>query len=206
MLVEALHRDPSIVVVSGGSPRATFLEKGIAEYDGVDLTRYLPLASNGGPKWTLRDSILFTRAAHVVVGPETGLINAAMAWGTPTVILHSHAAPENLVPQEHRHAVVSIVPDPERAPCAPCYRIVGDEDGCDTCDWGPSWLRSAYRCMAAIEPATVYERTREVLDGLRERWQAGDHHHEQPDADGARPGMPGVRAHRDAPGAASAVA
>ena len=167
ILVEALHRDPRVVVVTGGSPRATTLERGIHEYAGVDHKRFLPLASNGGDAWTLRNAILMTRAAHVVIGPETGLINAALAWGTPTVILHSHAAPENLVPQEHRYNVVSITPDPKLAPCAPCYKIVGDEDGCDTCYWGDSWLRSAYRCMAAIEPATVYQKVRGVLDGIQ---------------------------------------
>lgn len=201
LLVAELHKDPSLVVVTGGSPRAAILERGIHEMPGVDHRRFLPLASNGGPAWTLRHSILMTRAAHVVVGPETGLINAAMAWGTPTVILHSHAAPENLVPEEHRRNVWSLTPD-NRAPCAPCYKIVGDEDGCDTCDWGDFWLRSAYRCMAAIEPSAVYEKVTEVLDGI----QSAHLDHDDAAERRAPEGLPPVRARRPSPDAEAAIA
>lgn len=203
LLVEALHRDPTTLVVTGGSPRARALEAGIFEHVGVDRNRFLPLCSNGGDKWTLRKSIVMTRAAHMVIGPETGLINAAIAWGTPTLVLHSHAAPENLLDPSWPN-VWSVTPD-ERCPCAPCYKIVGDEDGglaadddhlypgCDTADWGPDWLRTAYRCMAAIEPEAVYTKARTILDGIAAHAYDGVDDGEPAEHAGARPLLPALR-------------
>jgi len=76
--------------------------------------------------WDLRTTILLTQLVNVVIGPESGLVNAAGAWGTPKVILYSHSAPENLGAHFLNH--YPICPDCD---CHPCYLI--------PLDWKETW-------------------------------------------------------------------
>ena len=84
--------------------------------------------------WTLRTSILLTQLVDVVIGPESGLVNAAGSYDTPKVILYSHSAPENLGGHFLNH--YPICPECD---CHPCYLI--------PLDWRETWDPSP-RAMA----------------------------------------------------------
>lgn len=187
VFVAELHEDPGVVVITGGAGRSSILELGISEYPGVDHRRFVPLVSHGeGKGWTLRHSLLLTKHVDLVVGPETGIVNAAACWDTPKVVLHSHTAPRQLE-GNHWANTISIVPDPERCPCAPCYRIVGDTDPCN--HPGPDaqpWLQTAMLCMASIHPDVVIRAARKVLDD--------NHRDAQGNPDNAAARLPEVRA------------
>jgi len=74
-----------------------------------------------GGQWNLRTALVMTRAADLVVGPESALVNAAGAWETPKIILYSHSAPENL-----GHHFANHYPIVPACDCSPCYLIPTD--------------------------------------------------------------------------------
>ncbi len=76
--------------------------------------------------WDLRTSILLTQLVDVVIGPESGLVNAAGAFNTPKVVLYSHSAPENL-----GKFFVNHYPICPECDCHPCYLI--------PLDWRETW-------------------------------------------------------------------
>lgn len=63
-----------------------------------------------------RDSMLLTKYADLVIGPETGIINAAGAFDTPKICLLSHSGRENLT--KYYKNEYSIKPD---CKCHPCF-------------------------------------------------------------------------------------
>ncbi|OPX19125.1 MAG: hypothetical protein BZ151_10875 [Desulfobacca sp. 4484_104] len=74
-----------------------------------------------GGKWNLRTTLMMTKVADLVVGPESALVNAAGAWETPKMVFYSHSAPENLGGHWKNHYPICPVCD-----CHPCYLIPMD--------------------------------------------------------------------------------
>jgi ADP-heptose:LPS heptosyltransferase/predicted SAM-dependent methyltransferase len=72
-------------------------------------------------KTTMRQSCLLTRYVDCVVGPETGVLNAASCWDTPKVLMLSHSSKENL--SKYWQNTVNITPEPE-CECHPCHKLV----------------------------------------------------------------------------------
>jgi len=68
----------------------------------------------------IRESIMFSEVADLVVGPESFLVNAAGAFDTPKVIFFSHSAPENLA--KYYKNCYAVVPNKD-VTCHPCYLI-----------------------------------------------------------------------------------
>ena len=68
----------------------------------------------------IRASMLLTKYADLVVGPETGILNAAACYDTPKILLMSHSSEENL-PKYWKNCTPLRAPD---APCQPCHRLV----------------------------------------------------------------------------------
>jgi ADP-heptose:LPS heptosyltransferase len=71
-------------------------------------------------KVSIRESIILTKIADLVIGPESFLVNSAAAFDTPKIIFFSHSSPDNLA--RYYKNCHSIVPLPEVA-CSPCYLI-----------------------------------------------------------------------------------
>lgn len=78
-------------------------------------------APQNAKQTNIRTSICLTAIAHLVVGPESFLVNAAGAFPTPKVIFFSHSAPDNLA--RYYENCYAVVPDKEKVPCHPCYLI-----------------------------------------------------------------------------------
>lgn len=76
----------------------------------------------------IRQAIALAQVADVVVGPETGLLNAVAMEQNAKVLLLSHSTVENLTRDWVNTA--SIEPDPKRAPCWPCHRMHYDTSRC----------------------------------------------------------------------------
>lgn len=67
-------------------------------------------------KWPIRKSLIMTEYVDLVVGPETGVLNAAAGSDVPKVVLLSHSTEENLTKHwENTHSLCSLVP------CYPCH-------------------------------------------------------------------------------------
>jgi ADP-heptose:LPS heptosyltransferase len=78
--------------------------------------------------WKLREALLATKFAGVVVGPETAMTNAAGCYETPKITLLSHSTHENLC--KHWKNDYCLSPDTDLAPCYPCHQLHYSREGC----------------------------------------------------------------------------
>ena len=101
--------------------------------------------------WSIRESLAFIDGADCVVGPETGVLNAACGLEVPKVIMLSHSSRENLTRDWKRTKVLT----PEGLPCHPCHRLhYGDK----YCHIEPE--SHAALCAIGIDPERVFEAIR----------------------------------------------
>jgi len=125
VLTELTAKNPDILVVSVGDAECKLLER-------VSSTRYLPRSG----VWELRTSMLMTKWADLVVGPETGILNAAGCFPTPKITLLSHSKHENLCKYWENDFCLA----PEGVFCHPCHTLhythAVPPNKCPSCDGG----------------------------------------------------------------------
>jgi len=102
---------------------------------------------NRSGHWTIRQSMLMTKYADLVIGPETGILNAAACYDTPKIVFLSHSSQENLT--KYWKKCTSLHSD--KAKCYPCHRLMYT----DCCPKGP--MKAAAKCMETLDPKMVYE-------------------------------------------------
>ena len=78
---------PSAHVVLCGGPEGQILEAGWEKEPRVHLTC---------GKWSIRQSLAFAQIADLVIGPETGVLNAVANEKMPKMVFLSHSTEENL--------------------------------------------------------------------------------------------------------------
>jgi len=78
-------KDAHIVMVGG--PESALLEAGWENEPRVHMRC---------GKWTIRETMSFLDQADLVIGPETGVLNAAANMQVPKVVFLSHSTPQNL--------------------------------------------------------------------------------------------------------------
>lgn len=97
--------------------------------------------------FTIRQSMILTKYANLVIGPETGILNAAGCYNTPKIIFLSHSSEENLT--KYWKNVTPL--HPENCRCHPCHKLIY----VDTCPKGKMTDRP--RCAENIKPETVFK-------------------------------------------------
>lgn len=95
-------------------------------------------------KWDVRKTLAFAEHADLVIGPETGVLNAVACLPMPKVVMLSHSSEENLT--KHWTNTQSLHAD---VPCYPCHRLHGSRDYCPD-------KNGASLCMDGIGPKTIY--------------------------------------------------
>lgn len=70
-------------------------------------------------EWTIRETLAFLQTVDLVVGPETGVLNAAATLPMPKIMLLSHSSQENLT----KHWTNTAALEPSMTPCYPCHRM-----------------------------------------------------------------------------------
>jgi ADP-heptose:LPS heptosyltransferase len=140
---------PKSMIITTGDPQGGPIIQVACVEAGADPKRMW--ATCGDKRYTLRDSLITTKYVDLVIGPETGIINASACWDTPKVVLLSHSSIDNLC-----RGWKNCYPIQGRAKCSPCYKIVSYEDTCDmiTVEEDPR-IAGATRCLAAITPDEV---------------------------------------------------
>jgi ADP-heptose:LPS heptosyltransferase len=99
-------------------------------------------------KWPIRKSMLLTKYVQCVVGPETGILNAASCYDTPKVIFLSHSSHENL-----SRDWINVTPvEALDCHCHPCHKLISNLEDCPL----ERGIR-APMCMARIKPIIVFE-------------------------------------------------
>lgn len=153
--LQRLH--PKVMVITTGDPAfGRFIEAGAVE-EGADPSRIW--ATCGDKRYTLRDSLITTKYADLVIGPETGIINASACWDTPKIPLLSHSSADNLT-----RGWRNCYPIESPARCSPCYRIVSAGDECHmVSDREDRRIAGATKCMAMITPEQVIATAQQAL-------------------------------------------
>ena len=79
-------------------------------------------------QWDIRKSMLSTKFADCVVGPETGVMNAAGAFKTPKILMLSHSTPFNIC--DTWDNTIALTPNTEVAVCYPCHQMHYSMESC----------------------------------------------------------------------------
>jgi|TARA_X000001388_G_C2234295_1_gene124598 ADP-heptose:LPS heptosyltransferase len=96
--------------------------------------------------WTIGKTMAFLDHCSVVVGPETGLLNAASMKSMRKVVFLSHSSEENLT--KHWTNTASLIP--KDCPCYPCHKM---HFGFNTCNRDET--TGGALCAANIDPRVV---------------------------------------------------
>lgn len=103
---------------------------------------------------TIRESMAFIDQADMMVGPETGMLNAASMMSVPKVVMLSHSSKVNLT----RDWVNTTTIEPVGVDCYPCHRLHYDRAFCPEDE--PT---GAAACAASIRPERVFKAIMEQL-------------------------------------------
>ena len=109
-LARIMLQHPEVNVVLVGDEMSQLLECGWENESRV-------LCRSG--KWSIRESLSFARVADMVIGPETGIMNAVGLLPVPKIITLSHSSQENLT----KHWKNCTALTPEDCPCYPCHMM-----------------------------------------------------------------------------------
>jgi ADP-heptose:LPS heptosyltransferase len=104
-------------------------------------------------EWDMRQSMAFAQEADLVIGTETGLLNAMGLEDVPKIVLLSHSTEENLT--KHWVNTKTIVP---QVACHPCHRIIYSWDHCNRDETTGTAL-----CAARISVETVWAALQDVF-------------------------------------------
>jgi ADP-heptose:LPS heptosyltransferase len=103
---------------------------------------------NRAGDWTIRQSMIATKYCDLVIGPETGILNAASCYDTPKIVFLSHSSEENLT--KYWRNVTPLYS--KKCSCYPCHRLMYTF----CCPRGEREKDSA-KCQEMIEPQVVYD-------------------------------------------------
>lgn len=132
--------------------------------------------------WKIRQSLAMVKHSDLVVGAETGILNAAGCYDVPKIVLLSHSSEENL--SKYWKNCQSISSSPA---CYPCHQlhytlkscptdVVYEQDELDK----KRYVAVEYpKCMAQLEEQKLYNAIEKVyLDWKSKR--STEWHHPQP--------------------------
>jgi ADP-heptose:LPS heptosyltransferase/predicted SAM-dependent methyltransferase len=127
-------------------PEAQFVLVG--GQDAVDLQKGLyntPRIHCTAAKMDVRQTLSLALQCDVVIGPETGVLNAVSHEPMAKVVFLSHSSENNLTRDWVNTA--SLTPDLSMAPCYPCHQLHYGKGACPT-----DKNTGAAMCSAGIDP------------------------------------------------------
>lgn len=145
---------------------------------GDQLSRLLeidhPQAHKAAGLWPIRNVMCLTQLVDCVLGPETGVLNAAGCFATPKITMLSHSTHENLC--SHWEGDFCLAPDQKIAPCYPCHQLpytrTACPQSCITDELGGVLADGPVCAMGAIQGERLAARLDEVYRG----WEAKSVH------------------------------
>jgi ADP-heptose:LPS heptosyltransferase len=108
-------------------------------------------------KWSIRKTLAFLDECDIVVGPETGVLNAASTLDCHKTVMLSHSSEENL--SKHWKNTTTLGPEYYPDFCFPCHKM---HYGFDTCNRDEE--TGGAMCAAKIKPQIVID---DILGNLR---------------------------------------
>ena len=104
--------------------------------------------------WSVRESLAFAQVADVVVGPETGMLNAVSMESNQKVLMLSHSSHENLSRDWINARVLH-----SDVPCYPCHMLHYDSSRCPQDE-----NTHASLCAATISKEGLFDAIREAMN------------------------------------------
>jgi ADP-heptose:LPS heptosyltransferase len=151
VIAAVLRNCPDAHVALIGEPACKIIEAGWENEPRVHLM---------SGETTIRQSMALAQVADVVVGPETGVLNAVAYESNAKVVLLSHSSHENLT----KHWVNTYACATTVTPCYPCHRLHYTRDFC------PEHKETgAAMCQADLHPQTVWEAIHHAYDAVHTR-------------------------------------
>ena len=148
VIAQVLIKRKDVSFVTIGDDLCQLLESGWEEEPRV-------ITKSG--KWSIRRTLAFLDQCDVVVGPETGVLNAASTLDCHKVVMLSHSSKENL--SKHWKNTTTMEPDVYDNFCFPCHKM---HYGFDTCNRDEE--TGGAMCAVHIKPENV---TKAILDNLK---------------------------------------
>ena len=144
-----LEKTPCHIVLTGDKGVGNELQAALIakeHYEGCDLSRIHPMVG----KWTIRETLAMAQVCDVVVGPETGVLNAvSFVPHVGKVLYLSHSSKENIGGDWLN--TILLEADKQLSPCAPCHRLHSDWTYCFR-----SEETHAALCASSIKPEAVF--------------------------------------------------
>jgi ADP-heptose:LPS heptosyltransferase len=103
-----------------------------------------------GRDWSIREALAFAQHADLVVGQETGILNAVAFEPMRKVVLLSHSTAKNLTRDWTNTVALHGTP-----PCWPCHQIHYLQNGWEHCNQDP--VTKLAKCQATISVDQVLE-------------------------------------------------
>ena len=113
------------------------------EYDWIKEKRVIRKSA----KWSIRESLSFAKECDLVIGPETGVMNAVSFEQMAKILILSHSSVNNI----GKHWLNTFQAVPVDCNCYPCHKI---HYGFDTCTRNDEIGTS--ECAASINPDTIF--------------------------------------------------
>lgn len=155
---------PDVHVILVGDEYCKLLEQGWGRFDEQknDLVEVNPRVHLRSNKWTIRQSMAFAEVADLIIGTETGLLNAAGMIDTPKIINLSHSS-EEMLTKHWKNTIVLQQPNGVGCPKAPCRQLHG-------CGGADPWLdcpehkeTGTSLCQFHITPEMMWGAMQKVL-------------------------------------------
>lgn len=144
VIARLMIQQPDVKVVLVGDELCQLLEQGWEKEPRV-------LCKSG--VWSIRQSLAFAQVADIVIGPETGVLNAVGMESVPKIIIMSHSSPENLT--KHWKNTTALEPKTE---CYPCHRMHYNFEFCHREEH-----TGCAQCAVDITPDQVYQSISNIL-------------------------------------------
>lgn len=139
IIARTLVASPQARIILAGDESCKLLEQGWELEDRV-------LKRSG--EWSIRQTLAFIEQADLLVGPETGVMNAAGLHPVKKVVTLSHSSPENLT----KHWVNCTSLTPKNTPCYPCHQLHYGREFCPADE-----ATGAAKCQADISADEMWD-------------------------------------------------
>jgi ADP-heptose:LPS heptosyltransferase len=111
-------------------------------------------------KWTIRESMAFAEVADLIIGTETGLLNAAGSMETPKIVTLSHSS-EHMLTKHWKNTIALSQPKGIGCPKQPCRLLHQNWDHCMKHETGTAL------CQFEIGPEQMWEAVTQVLENRK---------------------------------------
>ena len=153
MIARLMLEYPGVHVVLVGDESCQILEHGWTKEPRVHCQ---------SGKWSIRESMAFAEQADLIIGTETGLLNAAGSMDVPKIVTLSHSSKEMLT----KHWLATIALDqPAGVGCAkhPCRQLHGSGETDNWLDCPQDKETGTALCQVSIGPEQMWLAIQSVL-------------------------------------------